>query len=300
MTRAERQKLYGGSTMGGIQPSAKTLNVFLYSDPAEAVKNGYTFDGWAKDGDVYLYTGDGKLGDQTWTTGNVAIRDHQSDGRSLRLFKTTGRELKPGGKIHYYVGEFVVDADNPFVAVQASDANKENRSVFVFRLKPVGTVSRRSGDEAATGDVSALPDSEMVSVEQANADEFPVAPTSGGTAKRRETELTTRYRIWLETQGHEVKRWRVRLPGELRSLYTDIYDVTEKELYEAKGSIKRSDIRMAIGQLLDYSHNIDAVVPKLTVLLPERPPEGLLSLLDKCGMSCVFATGPDTFERADS
>jgi 5-methylcytosine-specific restriction protein A len=274
--------------------------VFVYSDPTEAVKHGYNFDGWARDRDIYLYTGDGKVGNQGWTTGNLAIKDHQIDGRALRLFKATGRELKPGGKIHYYVGEFVVDPEQPFVTETAPDANKDLRSVFVFRLKPVGDVSRRPGDEAATSDVSAASESEMVSVEQAVADEYPVAPTSGGTAKRRETDLTTRYRAWLEAQGHEVKRWRVRLPGELRSLYTDIYDVTSEELYEAKGSVKRNDIRMAIGQLLDYRHNIDAVIPNLAVLLPERPAEGLLSLLSELGMSCVYATGSDTFDRSES
>jgi hypothetical protein len=141
---------------------------------------------------------------------------------------------------------------------------------------------------------------EVIPVEAANTEEYATSPSDGGTARRRETDLTSRYRAWLEVQLHDVKRLRVRPPGELRPLFTDLYDVTAQELYEAKGTAKRNDIRMAVGQLMDYRRHIDVVVQQLTILLPERPSDDLASYIASCGMSCVYAIGRDAFDRAAS
>lgn len=294
MTRAEVRALYGGGKFRGIEASNTTSNVLVYSDPEAAAENGYNFDRWTDEGTTYLYTGEG-LVDQTLTKGNKSIRDHREDGRTLRLFKATGRKRRPGSeKIHAYVGEFTLDPENPFYWDKCPGHGGKMRKVVVFRLKPVSTVLQPV-EAAPTGRGSSV-----VPVEQAKTHQYPTSSTEGGIAERREAELTTRFETWLQAQGHEVGRLRIPLPGGASALFTDIYDVTDKELYEAKGSIKRNDIRMAIGQLLDYSHHVDVVTPKLTVLLPERPSEDLVSLLHKCGMSCVYATGADTFERSES
>jgi hypothetical protein len=293
ITRADVRALYGGGKFRGIEASKTSPNVLVYSDPEAAAENGYSFDRWVEDGTTYLYTGEGQ-GDQSLTKGNKSIRDHQKDGRTLRLFKATGRSLSPGGKVHTYVGEFTLDPENPHYMDKCADGNGKMRKVVVFRLKPAGTVLQPADVAPPARSSSVVP------TERAKARDYPTSPTEGGIAERREAELTTRFEAWLVAKGHEVGRLRIPLPGGVSDLLTDIYDATDKELYEAKSSTQRDAIRMAIGQLLDYRHHIDAVVPKLTVLLPERPSEDLLSLLDKCGMSCVFATGSDTFERAGS
>lgn len=66
-TRAQVAAAYGGSTIGGIQPSRTTLNVLVYSDPAVGPAHGYRFDGWGPEGANY-YTGEGQAGNQTITT----------------------------------------------------------------------------------------------------------------------------------------------------------------------------------------------------------------------------------------
>jgi hypothetical protein len=293
MTRAKVRELYGGGKFRGIEASNTTTNVLVYSDPAAADENGYSFDRWDDDGTTYLYTGEGQ-GDQTLTKGNKSIHDHLKNRRALRLFKATGRSLSPGGKVHTYIGEFTLDSEKPVDWDECPGKDGKMRKVVVFRLKPVGTVLQPADVAPPARSSSVVP------TEQAKARNYPTSPTEGGIAERREAELTTRFEAWLVAKGHEVGRLRIPLPGGASDLLTDIYDATDKELYEAKSSTERDAIRLAIGQLLDYRHHIDAVIPKLTVLLPERPSQDLLSLLDKCGMSCVFATGPDSFDRAES
>ncbi|WP_212804681.1 hypothetical protein [Actinocatenispora sera] len=139
LTRGDRAARWGGGTQRGIEPSTRTPNVFLYADPAEAGKFGYV-DGWAPGGDVFLYTGEGSEGDQQLQQGNLSLLEHRKQGRALRLFIAASGKQR-GGKLHRYVGEFEVDHDSPCAQEDAPDALGETRSVWVFRLRPVGRSS---------------------------------------------------------------------------------------------------------------------------------------------------------------
>ena len=86
LTRQQRMMKYGGGKQGGIEPSATSDNVFIYSDPSKAVKNGYNFDGWDPDSEVFMYTGDGPSGDQRLIGGNKSLYEHRQAGKALRLF----------------------------------------------------------------------------------------------------------------------------------------------------------------------------------------------------------------------
>jgi hypothetical protein len=166
---------------------------------------------------------------------------------------------------------------------------------MVFRLLPVGDVDRRPEDRALVGDAMSGPVSSFVPLERIGTTTFVTSSRDGDVATRREAGLVERYRSWLAANGHDVGRWCIRPPGELRPLWTDLYDCTTKDLYEAKGSVNRNSIRTAIGQLLDYGRYIDD--PNLVVLLPDRPSEDLLSLITTCGMSCVYETDTAEFIR---
>ena len=80
----------GGRRQGGISPSSKTPNVFLFTDQAQGVLHGYIYDGQRKDG-FFHYTGEGQRGDQRMVQGNRAIRDHRGEGRELHLFDASSR-----------------------------------------------------------------------------------------------------------------------------------------------------------------------------------------------------------------
>lgn len=290
--RKERMALYGGGSMGGIQPSALTPNVFLYCDPTVVRNYGYDFDGWNADNSIFLYTGMGQIGDQEMKSGNRSILDHAREGRALRLFIADGFEPGSRSKRNEYIGQFAVDLEIPYEIVNAPDAKKEPRSVFVFRLRPVGQVlvSERDrsstriveGDEIATVDVDTdnlLAHVQEVAIEVLRSRESAHEVAARiGTIERREAVLVLRLEGALRAKGHRVQRHQIYPAGQANPIYTDIFDSTDKILYEAKSDSTRESIRMAIGQLLDYRRFVPPDT-RLAVLVPTRPARDLLRLL---------------------
>ncbi|MFD2768402.1 hypothetical protein [Micromonospora eburnea] len=297
-SREDIKRDWGGGIQGGIIPSDTTPNVFIYSDPAEAARYGYHWDGPSKDmngAPLFLYTGTGNYGDQVITGRNGSVLHHKEQGRSLHLFLFHS-DRPQGGKLHTYVGEYEVDSILPYVREDGLDRAHEQRSAVVFRLRPVGPVLLDTPDEHSAEDVSAG-ESRLVPVENVNVTGFDRDPTQGGTAQRREAELSDRYLKYLVGLGHDVKNCVVRPPGVLRDLRTDLFDVTANELYEAKGTATRNAVRLAIGQLFDYRRLIKSKDATLAVLLPERPAEDLIALLRSCNITCVYESGRGNFVR---
>jgi len=322
-TRAEVAASFGGATYGGIEPAVESKMVFVYSDPAAGAKHGYTFDGQAEDdeqGALYLYTGEGK-GDQKLTAGNASLRWAAEQGRTVHLFVADGFVVNPatgkktGTKRQRYIGQMVVDEVEPFEKLRAAGPSGD-REVIVFRLRadpaatfpplflPADAIAPAPKTEAvqleiepdepdadaaaaATGSVST-----QVETENHVTDET-VANIAGGqrTVKRWEGRLTTAYKAFLAAEGHEVKSFQITVAGVAGPLRADLYDVTDNVLYEAKGTVRRNDVRMAIGQLLDYRRHIN-VPPglRLAVLLPGDPGDDLRDLLERENIALVIRT----------
>lgn len=98
-----------------------------------------------------------------------------------------------------------------------------------------------------------------------------------------EARLIKQYSEFL---GRELRCLVGRLPtGE--ELVCDVFDDRQTMIIEAKASTSRQDVRMAIGQLLDYQHHLrpDA---SLAVLLPARPAPSLIDLLKATGMELIY------------
>src|SRR5665213_530963 len=74
---------FGGSRQGGISPSSKSRNVFLFSDPETGLQHGYV-DGWKSDG-CFHYTGEGQRGDQEVRSGNAAVIYHKRQRRATTV-----------------------------------------------------------------------------------------------------------------------------------------------------------------------------------------------------------------------
>jgi 5-methylcytosine-specific restriction protein A len=295
LTRSERKARFGGALYGGIEPSASSPNVFLYSDPSRGEAYGYGYDGWTDDGRLFLYTGEGREGDQPMSHGNRAILQHREQGRALRLFVADGQVAGTGQRQQRYVGEFEVDQKNPYLSEDAPDENAEDRTVFVFRLRPVGEALRRDSDQCVFLNSGAHAAASLVPVEENVETSFAVSPRGRTTATRREGELVDRYIEW-SGPAETFSRWCLRPPGELRPLLTDIYSETQNVLYEAKGTATRGAIRTAIGQLLDYRRHIDRADLRLAVLLPHFPGEDLVDLVTGVGISVVAERPSGGFE----
>lgn len=98
--RADIHGEYGGQQQGGISTPADHPYVFIFTGES-GEEYGYT-DGLLDDGS-FLYTGEGQTGPMEFVRGNLAIRDHEKNGKALLLFKSLGH-----AKPYRFLGQFSV------------------------------------------------------------------------------------------------------------------------------------------------------------------------------------------------
>jgi hypothetical protein len=277
--RKDLHERYGGRTQGGIGPSRRSANVFIFSDPVAGEPHGY-FDGWRGDG-CFHYTGEGQYGDQQMKSGNAAILNHEVEGRALRVF------MGARGTVTYE-DEFELDSAQPWYETEAQETgNGPPRKVIVFRLRPK-TISPKPGhsklDSALDGQVTEVP------IEQQWTEKMFVAPSQEEReAERREQKLVKAFEAHLKKKGHVVCRLKIVPPGEAKPLFCDLRDSTANTLVEAKGSVSRQAIRMAIGQIADYRRFADPNA-RAAILVPETPRPDLLALLESAGIAAIWPT----------
>ncbi|MEC5168704.1 hypothetical protein RCH11_001163 [Glaciihabitans sp. GrIS 2.15] len=295
-TRADLVEQYGGSRYsGGIVPALASNNVFLFSDPSAGVKYGYNFDGPGED-ESYFYTAQGTLGDHAETGNNGAVLGHVAASRDLRLFVADGYVGKSKTKLQRYIGQFRVDPMGPASWQTAPDSSGEVRQVLIFHLLPVGETALKESDQEG-GASPALSVARMVPPEVDDSIFYETSGSEPTTASRLESGLLESFRAWLGHPSYAVKRWAIRVPGARSPLLSDIYDTTTKTLYEAKSSPARSDVRMAIGQLLDYQRHIPISKLACSLLLPSRPIDDLVDLAHFAQMGVTFRQRDGSFEN---
>lgn len=308
-TRAEMKDLFGGGPQGGIVPSRTTPTILIYSDHETGHRYGY-YDGWLAEPDgqglIFEYTGAGTVGDQCFTgrlgAGNKAILHHVDEGRTLRVFMAHGKVPGSGVKRQRYVGEFQLDADQPYVIRQAPDDNGDPRKVIVFRLRPAGAVDHDAKDDVpaasktkATLVPADITTSTMVEPENTKKTKSTRSAQPKTETERREALLLESFKAYLKAHGHTLKRHQIKIKGKTYTLQTDLYDITDHVLYEAKGNTSREAVRMAVGQLRDYRRHVEPTDPRLAVLLPNEPSDDdLKDFLEADGIALVYRDG-DTF-----
>lgn len=288
LSRRELHGRHGGQQQGGISTPKGSSDILLFTSP-KGLAYGYNFDG-PQDGGTYRYTGEGQIGDQRFRPGggNIAVRDHRTNGRTLRLFK----ETRPSNV--RYLGEYVLDERDPYRLDEAPDRVKDLRVVIIFNLRRAEDVP--TYDDVRRGVEVVIEDTDL---EAHKTDRFRVNRARTETeSERREAQLVQRYANWLEKQGHGAKQRLIKLSDHVVPLRTDLFNTATNELVEAKGSSSRSDIRMALGQILDYCEH--AHPERRAVLVPTRPPQDMIDLLVKFGISCIFEQEAGQFERINA
>jgi 5-methylcytosine-specific restriction protein A len=97
-SRADIHDRYGGQRQGGVSTPSQFPYIFLFSG-----KQGeeYGYEDGQRDDQVYLYSGEGQLGDMEMARGNRAIREAYNNNKTIHLFEY----VQPG---HVrYVGEMM-------------------------------------------------------------------------------------------------------------------------------------------------------------------------------------------------
>lgn len=120
---------YGGSRQGGISPSRRSPNIFIFTDPGTGLQHGYR-DRWQEG--VLYYAGEGQTGSQQMAHGNLQVLNHQQDDRALRVFEGARGEVT-------YIGRFEL-GDPPYKHVKAPESGNPSRMrrVIMFELQPQG------------------------------------------------------------------------------------------------------------------------------------------------------------------
>ncbi len=217
-------------------------------------------------------------------SGNATILNHKADGRALRVFQGARGVVT-------YEGEFELDDAEPFERADAPETgNGPLRQVFVFRLRPIDFEPPEPSsklDEVLSG-----PTREDVPIEQQETEKAYVNPSREPfEAERREQKLVLALEKHLVALGHTVNRQRLLPSGEARPIITDLFDVTTGTLVEAKGTVERNAIRMAIGQLCDYRRLFrPGEVKNVAALFPSEPRPDLCELLSEQGIVVIHQT----------
>ena len=128
LTYQEVEKLFGIQISGfgrGINPTASSV---VLISVIEKKKDSFVYhDRWTTDGD-YIYSGEGKSGDQSMTRGNAAILNAKRDNKKIDLL------VKFSSDKYIYQGVF------EFVDYECVDDKGEDgllRKEYKFRLRKV-------------------------------------------------------------------------------------------------------------------------------------------------------------------
>lgn len=81
---------YGGNRQSGISYPARHPYIFIFSNKS-GHKHGYE-DGW-DNSNVFTYSGEGQAGNMEFTRGNLALRNHQLDGKRVFLFEGANKSF---------------------------------------------------------------------------------------------------------------------------------------------------------------------------------------------------------------
>ncbi|MEV5082975.1 hypothetical protein AB0K74_30535 [Streptomyces sp. NPDC056159] len=189
------------------------------------------------------------------------------------------------------MGEFV-----PFQAVtaamfQADPATSGALSLPKQRVSK-GSAPRKPAPNAETSGTFVVPEAfgTQLSIR---------AATAATVAIRHEAELTQAYKAHLDAAGHRTGAYQIKVKGLTSTLRADLYDATAHVLYEAKGSNSREDVRMALGQILDYSRYVEMPEhngePQRVILLPAAPSPDMYALLDRYDVGVVYRADDGRF-----
>jgi hypothetical protein len=259
--RSELHDRYGGGRQGGVSPSRRSPNLFIFTDPRLGEQHGY-YDRWEADGSFH-YAGHGRRGDQTLAGGNRAVVNHVKDGRALRVFQGASGVVQ-------YVGEFVLDDQHPYSWDRApSTMGGPVRQVIRFHLRRVDRPAT-IGQPAELG-VAYRRQEESVEISR-QAAPAPVDPDATGRGLRAHHRLQNRLAELVRAAGYAP-----RSPAPVDPDYDLAWETKHAiVVVEVKSCTKDNEVRqlrLGIGQVLDYE---DALLARGRRVQPvvylERPP----------------------------
>jgi hypothetical protein len=250
--RVEVHNRHGGTRQGGIGGrSSSSPDVLIFSDPGSGEQHGY-FDEWK--GDVFHYAGAGQRGNQRLTGLNGAILHHKAEGRSLRVFWGTSGIVE-------YAGEFEVDEADPYYFTAAPETGGgPTRQVVMFRLHPLGEARVENPARPARRIVHSLLSTGYRHVDpnqgSAPRDPFTVDPDALDRGLRGHMLTQEALAELVQRQGFDALS-----PGSgdppFDLAWRAGHTITIVEVKSMTGANEALQIRLGLGQVLDYKHQLE-------------------------------------------
>jgi hypothetical protein len=279
--RSEMHEKVGGSFRHGMTSCSAGSEFLLFHDKKKSVKFGYhIWEGLQADGKFH-YTGQGTLGNQTLTKSNLALIRAGELGHAIHLIESVDGTCT-------YIGEYLLDDPNFFIAEAPDELQESLRKVYVFRLAPKSHFENYLPSD--------IPAQKMIGQSKPwnppNFSDLFSSQLSKAAANivRDEFKLQNEFGLFLLEQGHDVLSFDFKLPGANGTLRPDFWIQDLGLIVEAKPSISREHIRMAIGQVFDYVHLAAQLKLRMkpAVLLPSLPSRDLIDLLHELGIQLIY------------
>ncbi len=280
--RSNLHDRYSGIRQGGIAPSRKTKNIFLFTDDSSNMEHGYERDYWLDDFTFY-YCGDGQTGNQELSRRNLQVLNHVADGRKLRLFSPVS------GKVTY-LGELRIDDAEPFKMENGIGRDGNERKVVMFKLHRVIDAHEEelnsngnSDSESEFGQQYKFANEASREVE--SSDYFMTDPNL----------LDRALQIHSITQN-TVANWvmgEMLIPQSPKSIKCDFDIAWESDfgriVCEVKSLTEVNEVhqfRFGLGQVLEYAQKLNAT----PVLMFSRKPnqEELINAANKAGVAVLW------------
>ncbi len=273
---------YLGIRQGGIAPSRKTKNIFLFTDDSSNNEHGYERDYWANDF-TFFYCGDGQTGNQLLTRRNLQVLNHIQDERKLRLFSPVS------GKVTY-LGEMRIDSEKPYEMVDGTGRDGNLRKVIMFRLHRV--FEQHESDAHLTELQESISE---FGRQYVFADEGSRQVEASELFSTDPNLLDRALQIHSLTQN-TVANWvigEMLIPQSPNLTGCDFDLAWESDFGRVVCEVKSLSVenevhqfRFGLGQVLEYAHKIDAAPVLMFSRKPSRPE--LIEAAKKAGVAVLW------------
>lgn len=290
IVRKELHRRFGGQGQGGIATPKSSPNVILFTDPRTGLQHGY-FDEWV-DGELhYCGAGQEALGDQQMLRGNAAILNHRRDGKRIRVFYGSRGTIT-------YAGEFALadDDKDPWYWLPAETSDGGTRQIIRFRLIPQGE-SIVDEDQPLRPIVAPVVEYLARPYESAEPNPtearqpFEVDPDAVDRGLAAHARIQNDMAAMAAAAGFQV-----RSPGPDDPNFDLLWiepdgTVVVVEVKSLTTDNEIGQIRLGIGQVLDYAHQLRGLGRTVKpVLAVEKKPESDRwdSLCESLGVELVW------------
>lgn len=281
--RNEMHKVVGGSFRHGMTSCNSGREFLLFHDAKKSKKFGYDiWEGSQADGSFH-YSGQGTSGDQKMIKSNAALLTAHEAGKPIHLIETQEGTCT-------YLGRYLLGEPKYFSRLAPDVSMTEMRKIFVFNLVPTSSSHfEESSGKPAHGITRPWVKPEFSRVK------YELGALVNREMIRVEFELQAAFGTFLITKNLTPFRHEFRIESAKGGLLPDMWIPSLKMIVEAKATLDRETLRLAVGQVLDYQElaRLDQSQMDAFLLLPGLPNLQILEWMNSLGINVIHPVEGD-------